>query len=220
MSYELTKQLFSLVIRGTTGLYEKITPMWLAKNDLINTNDVVNCRIDVIGNNIIAYNFEWASIRMLDDSLQILTDRSTTEQAKDLLFNWLSTIDEFPARAMGINFIYDYTFQNKDEWNRFGHTIAPKDPWGESFHDSGLMELTLLKRRETPPGYIQVETKSASSAEEEAHNIYKIRFSVNNHYEDPVQSSKGMAIILKDYFDKNNKDSHNLINKAIKRCLS
>ncbi len=105
---------------------------------------------------------------------------------------------------MGINFQRHYRYENETEWNKFGHTIAPKELWKQIMVDPGLTALSMTDKTlyKFPAGLsakflIRVE----SSFQVRPYGIY---FLANFHFEcsnEGMPNASNAILILEKTFD-------------------
>lgn len=218
MQYSTTQTLFSCVIRGKIGPYEKFTPLWLFENDLIKKSEALGSKIEVISNAISSFSIPWASIKMIEDTFQFSTENiENIELARELILNWINLTEDPPLHALGLNYMYEMRFESEASWHKVGHTLAPKEIWGRFGEGAGLLTLTIQKEREDPRGVIRVDVNSAGSNEA---NDFRIRFSINHHYNIEDKPLHETINIIKNYTIRNVETSRSIIDEMLSRVLS
>ncbi|MBE2218430.1 MAG: hypothetical protein IAE90_09515 [Ignavibacteria bacterium] len=115
---------------------------------------------------------------------------------------------------MGINIDVHYRFDTIEEWNEYGHTLAPKQIWEKCLTKPGLKSLTITQseREDGNIGFIQVKTEASTITNP------GILISVNDHFEigsEEPNSSKIISQLLEENWDKSTERAQFIIENLI-----
>lgn len=158
-------------------------PAWFSAEKLISEAEAMEAAKatdTVVASQITNFKIPWAAFNISREAFNASTaQESHFEPLRDLVAGTFKLLKHTPVRKMGINIEQHYLYENMDEWNDFGHKLAPKDIWKNFMGDPGLLSMTMTDKapRKSPPGLTRVDIQGSNRVKP---GIY---FGVNNHYE-------------------------------------
>lgn len=189
-------------------------PAWFASQKLI--SDAEAAAPDIrLHPDIATFNLPWLNLRVIQHQIVASTTKESHFPAlRDLVLGTFRLLSHTPVRQMGINIEKHYQFESVEQWNTFGHTLAPKPVWSKFMKDPGLVRLTMVDKapRADPPGTTQVTISSS------LHVKPGIFFEVNNHFEcesKPTSNASMMLAVLEKMYDPSISISGEIIDKLL-----
>jgi hypothetical protein len=173
-------------------------PAWFSSQKLISEMEANAPTELFVSDQLATFRLPWLLLRVIPKEFVALTVQdSHFEPLRDLVIGTFRLLRHTPITQLGINVEQHYLFENVEEWNNFGHKLAPKALWKESFKDPGLLAMTMQEkagRTGGPPGTTNVDVQSSV--------FFRpgVFFRVNNHYhfEDvpPGNTAEAMVKVL------------------------
>lgn len=125
-----------------------LQPSWLARHELIRESEADSAELQVISTDICAYSTDWFTFEVLPERLQLRTSLLPYSPAlRDLGAGLFAFLESVKVTAVGINHTGHYKFDNEEQWNRFGHELAPKTFWQPFTRDPGTRKITVKSDR-------------------------------------------------------------------------
>ncbi|MDR1200512.1 MAG: hypothetical protein LBL58_02630 [Tannerellaceae bacterium] len=199
-----------------------VQPSWLALKNLISTTEAENATIIIIHQDIAQYNIgDWVTIEVTRDHCSLKTSKQNYfAPLQDLVVGIFKYLNETPVRALGINFTYELSLLDAEQYYSFGNKLVPLVSWNSVLNDSRLFNLQIIEeKRDKKDHQKRIVTVSPSPLE------YKISFGisiqVNNHYDLPENKTSSDAMkLLNEHYSKDFKDSKNILVNIIETSIN
>ena len=108
-------------------------PSWLARNGLLRPQEADQANIVVVAPEIAAFDIGWVAVQATHERLQLSsTSAPSYSMVKDLAVGIFSLLEHTPISAVGINHNQHFRAESDERWHRFGHLVAPVEPWRAS----------------------------------------------------------------------------------------
>jgi hypothetical protein len=144
-------------------------PAWLGEHGLLRPEEVEAAATSSDKDYVIAREFAQFTAGWLD--LQVTEQRFSAQTAdpaqynplRDLVLSTFRLLEHTPFDQMGLNRLMHYKMPSDEEWNDFGHFLAPKKAWQGLMDKPGLLSLRITGRK---PGaeHVRYTTKVEPSA--------------------------------------------------------
>ena len=172
--YSLTK---SIVLLGklNPAIFQ---PAWFSAHSLIRETEA-DVALKVIHPDVALFDLQWAKFDINPERFVVTTEQEPYfEVVRDLVLGTFRLLEHTPIKAIGFNTTANYKVNDREDWDQFGHSLAPKDFWNSSLSHPGLVSLTIQGEREDEyKGYIRVTTGPISKPQ------YGVQIAVNDHFE-------------------------------------
>ena len=135
-----------------------IQPFWLAHKGLIQETEGENAKVEIIHNEIVKFDLEWASIEITRNKFQIRTTKeSFFEVTKDLAGGVFRILKDTPLKNLGINHIFHFRL-DETKYIKLGKILAPFENWKDVLSDPKLLhlEMTEEQRRDNLKGHYRI----------------------------------------------------------------
>lgn len=135
-----------------------IQPFWLAHKGLIQETEGENAKVEIIHNEIVKFDLEWASIEITRNKFQIRTTKeSFFEVTKDLAGGVFRILKDTPLKNLGINHIFHFRL-DETKYIKLGKVLAPFENWKDVLSDPKLLhlEMTEEQRRDNLKGHYRI----------------------------------------------------------------
>lgn len=139
-----------------------IQPFWLANKKLIREQEAQDAKVEIIHNEIVKFEIDWARIEITKNRFEIRTSQEPYfEPMKDLVISIFEILKETPISALGINHLKYYAIPNYDLYYNFGDKLVPLNNWTKIFNDPRMMFLEIVdqKRKDGLKGMFRVRVQ-------------------------------------------------------------
>lgn len=168
-------------------------PYWLALKGLIQESESENASVQIIHNEIVKFNLDWASFEINRKRFQIrTTNESHFLVAKDIVISIFKILKHTPLEHLGINSIFHYSFEAKD-YLEVGKRLAPFNNWEGIMEDPRLMELEMKEqpRKDSYDGHYLIRVSPSELIQTNGVSI-----NINDHFKNNSKPAKGSEYIL------------------------
>lgn len=154
-------------------------PAWFASEGLIPEKEAENAEVQIIHPEFASFSLEWLNFRVGLERLSMETVKEPYyEILRDLAIGTFRLLRHTPIQALGINRSVHIAAESEEQWHDFGHSLAPKEPWGGILETPGLRQLVMQgKRKDGYNGFIRVIVEPSSRYQQ------SVFLSVNDHIE-------------------------------------
>ena len=193
----LERETASIVLLGSfnPAIFQ---PSWFERKTLVSPAEAEAAEIEVIHRGV-------TSLKLANLRLQVIPERFFVEARepqeqvvlRDMMLSLLRLLRETPISRMGMNWQFHYRLESEENWNHFGHVLAPKAPWEGLIGDTpGLLELKMHGPRIDPPGSMNVVIRPS-----ELYPRRGIFFEINSDYLLPTSSTAAPSVETAAYFE-------------------
>lgn len=139
MNFKLENQSVNIVWVAPVSP-DLFVPMWFQKFDLIRDEDLKTAKVTTLDSGI-TVDFGWLEIKATPHRVIFKLARAGLEPSYlDLISSTLSLLDTTPTYAFGINTNYYYSFDTRENYDKLGDILVPKDIWKEENKSKILKE--------------------------------------------------------------------------------
>ncbi|MDE6822297.1 hypothetical protein [Bacteroides acidifaciens] len=192
-------------------------PSWLASKNLIQEEEAQNAKIDVVMNELSRFQLgDWLDVEVSRNRCEFKTMKSPYFlPMKDLASDVFKILGETPIKAVGINNVYDLSLKNKDDYYKFGNTLAPLSNWDDMLNSPRLLNIEIIENNEEAKPLLKRINISPSETRLKVN--FGININVNNHFILPANSTGNRAAIL---LEENNEFCAENSKKIVSNILS
>lgn len=124
-----------------------IQPYWLAHKKLIREQEAQNATVDVIHNEIVKIELDWAKFEITKNRFEVRTSQEPYfEPLKDLIISIFEILRETPIISLGINHLKYFSLPSEESYYNFGNKLAPLSTWNEVLNDPRMLFLEILEQ--------------------------------------------------------------------------
>jgi hypothetical protein len=155
MSVNVALKELSIVLVGAINT-KILHPSWFARHGMIKTAEADESDVEVVHRDISSWSIEWVKLHATNERMQFSTEQEAFfEPVRDLAQATLTVLEHMPVTKLGMNLGYYYQFPNRDSYDAFGHSVAPKDRWVGALSDPRTLRVAVTSRRtDNRKGYI------------------------------------------------------------------
>ncbi len=129
MKFKLKKQTVNIVWVSPIITPLMFSPDWFRRYELLREEDLNNSSTNM-GIDAISTDYGWVEITCTPTKVIFQLTKSGLENAlADLVSSIFTMFEHAETRAIGINTLYIYSFENRDDWNAIGDSLVPKGLW-------------------------------------------------------------------------------------------
>ncbi len=189
------KQHMALVVLGAFNptIFQ---PSWFAQEDLICDEEVKAAKIEIIHQEVTAFDLGWVKLHATRDRL-ILESSSEPhyDATRDLLIGTFDLLRHIPTRALGVNHALLIECESRDQFNQLGWKLVPKDRWSPVLQQPGTVRVEEQgERTDGYDGYLRVKVEPILDGGT------KVLIDVNDHFsfsqEDEPNSTVAIGKLL------------------------
>jgi hypothetical protein len=145
-------------------------PAWLGEHGLLRPEEVAAAATSsdkkdyVIAREFAQFTAGWLDLQVTEQRFSAQTaDPAQYNPLRDLVLSTFRLLEHTPFDQMGLNRLMHYRMPSDEEWNDFGHFLAPKKAWRGLMDKPGLLSLRITGRK---PGaeHVTYNTKVEPSA--------------------------------------------------------
>jgi hypothetical protein len=195
-----------------------VQPFWLANKKLIREQEGEEAKVELIHNELVRFELDWVKLEITKQRFEFTTSKEPYfEPCRDLATSIFTILKETPIRALGINHLLHYRFENEDKYYEIGNKIASLDKWSTFLKLPRLLNFEIVeqKRSDNEGGYVRIAIQPSDRISN------SVMINVNDHFElrkgESDRSGKMLNLLLDNWgksFDFA-KDTVNNINKII-----
>jgi hypothetical protein len=177
-SYSLVLDRASVVLLGRFNP-PIFHPAWLARHSLIRDAEAAHVEGLIVSDELTKFKVDWLDIQVTSDRFQALTDEvAHAAPLRDLVVSIFGLLEHTHFWALGMNRHLHYEVDSEERWHRYGHFLAPKEPWEGLIAQPGMRSLTMQGSRQDAPGArIQFVVEPSRRA------YPGVYFALNEHHE-------------------------------------
>ncbi|MFW5700920.1 MAG: hypothetical protein ACOCWM_04445 [Cyclobacteriaceae bacterium] len=156
-----------------------IQPYWLVNKGLIQETEGENAKVEVIHNEIVKFQLDWASVEITRHRLIIKTSKQPYfEIVKDLSASIFKILKDTPLKNLGINHILHFKFDN-EKYNEIGRKLVPFGQWEGVLNNPRLLQLEMTDepRNDEFQGHYRVKI-----APSELIRPFGVSVNINDHF--------------------------------------
>src|SRR5215218_2825408 len=125
-----------------------ISPFWLSSKKLIREQEAFEAKVEVIHNEIVKFELDWAKIEITKERFEIRTSLEPFfDPIRDLAISIFEILKETPIKAVGLNHLKYYAFENADQYYKIGNSLAPLGVWNDIMSDARLLSLEIVETK-------------------------------------------------------------------------
>jgi len=188
-----------------------IQPAWLVSKGWIGETEGSKAKNLIVHAELARMDFESIGIEVTQERFLLKTTQEPYFPIlRDFAINIFETLIETPIKAVGLNSIMHYKFQNQKARDEFVWFVQPRPTWEKVLKDPRILKAEMVdKRVEGRPGHLRVGLEVSELLRENG-----CKFALNDHYD--ISSSTGLAAkelvsILREKCDSNIQDHSRLI---------
>lgn len=189
----------SIVVIGSfnPGIFH---PYWFEKQGLLPETETNNAIIEVVSNSLAIFTMSWVRIEVLSDKFVArTTDESKFGPLKDLVLGIFRLLEFTPVTQLGLNRDMQFKLPDENTWHTIGHTLVPKNIWGNYLKNTGMKLLTVESMRDDDLDGIFNITVKPVLIPPLPMKEWLVEFAVNDHFDlgDKKTASDAYDIISK-----------------------
>ncbi|MCA0298078.1 MAG: hypothetical protein LCH68_03605 [Proteobacteria bacterium] len=147
MDLKPAKSIVTLVVVGPVSP-ALFTPHWFKVNELVREGEADEAKIQVITEDITLFQAEWLEVDVRPNRIQLRTMQDAYQPVlRDLMVGILALMPRVPFTQIGFNWQNIYHFPKIDQYHALGHRLAPKEPWGETMINPGMLKVAVRSER-------------------------------------------------------------------------
>ena len=132
INHKLIKHTINVVWISSIITPLMFSPEWFKRYELLREEDIANSNTTFDGDSITT-DYGWIEINCTPTKAVFQLTRSGLESSlADLISSLLSMFQHAETQAVGINTLFNYTFNDEREWNLIGDSLVPKNIWTET----------------------------------------------------------------------------------------
>lgn len=181
---------FSIVIIGEFNPVI-IQPQWLVNKKLIGEIEGESARIEIIHNEVVKFNLDWASFEVSRNRFQVRSSKQTHFiSIKDLVIGIFRLLNETPLNKVGFNHMFHFTLDSKDYYE-FGKKLAPFNNFENVLNDPRLLTIEMIDYE-----YVKNEGKyRVKISPSELLKSNGLSININNHYDSTSVNNNSTEVI-------------------------
>lgn len=123
-------------------------PEWFKHNELLKAAEADDAELQVLSPNITMFKNDWLEVDIRPERIQLRTQQEPYFPVlRDLGLGILRCMPRVPFVQLGYNWEYFYKFQDAEDYHNLGHSLAPKEPWGDKMIKPGMVSLIMRSER-------------------------------------------------------------------------
>ncbi|PWV99574.1 hypothetical protein [Mangrovibacter plantisponsor] len=139
MKFKLVKQSLNVVWISPIITPLMFSPEWFRRYELLREEDINNSNSN-FGPDTIVTDYGWIEIQCSPTKAVFQLSRSGLESAlADLTSSIFAMFEHAETKAIGINTLYTYNFDDKNDWENIGNALVPKDLWNNNNNSKILL---------------------------------------------------------------------------------
>ncbi len=133
-------------------------PSWFARHGILRDSEADSAEVRVVTSQLAQFQMDWLEVQVQRERFMVISRNGGYEgPLRDLVISTFKRLEHTPLKALGMNREVHLRFDSNDRWHRFGHLLAPKEPWGDILKSPGLTALQMQGSGGSMPGhYINV----------------------------------------------------------------
>jgi hypothetical protein len=169
-------------------------PAWLSNKGLIGEKEGQQAKNLIIHNELAKIDLEWMELEVTPERFIIKSTQEPFFQLiRDLVINVFGILAETPIKAVGLNSIMHYRFENQELRDEFAWFVSPRNEWSKVLRDPRIWKTEMVEKREDRyPGHFRVSMEVSETLKEVG-----CKFAMNNHFEFDENDAKGTKELLK-----------------------
>lgn len=190
-------------------------PSWLSHNDLVRDAEAANATVHIVHEDVAAFQVSNISFSVDSTKLTLETvDQSKFEVMRDMAIGIFTLLEATPVQYVGINTMIHYALPSREQLDRFGHQIAPKEPlWNSILDNPGTLRLVVQgKNPLTEKGFISVYIEPSTKVVNGVHVLINYHFDVSSS-----KNASSAVATIRNHFDNALRESLKKI-EAIVDC--
>lgn len=129
MKFNLVKQTVNVVWISPIITPLMFSPEWFRRYELLREEDINNSNVN-FGLESIMTDYGWLEINCSPTKAVFQLSKIGLENSLvDLTCSIASMFEHAETKALGINTLFIYNFDNKDDWETIGNALVPKELW-------------------------------------------------------------------------------------------
>lgn len=131
-------------------------PSWFAGSNLIRSSEAQEAKLEVVHHELASFELSWMRLDSTTNRLSVSTRQEPYfAPLRDLLEGLMTLLEHTPVHALGINWGFYYSLPDKSAYDKFGHSLAPKQFWSPGLVDPKTLRVVIREEYpRTHKGYI------------------------------------------------------------------
>jgi len=154
-------------------------PAWFAANGLIGKLEGDAIEVEILTSDITVLHLDWLRLETTQNRFTATTEQEPYFEAlQDLVVGTFDLLNHTPVHSLGINHSCHFRMKSEEDWHKFGHMLAPKEPWDGILEKPGMLRTEMRGiRNDGCLGNIKVRVEPSARVD------YGVYIHVNDHYE-------------------------------------
>lgn len=170
-------------------------PLWLAQNGLLREEEAKAAEVRVISPEVTVFSTPWMGVEVTSNRFAArANDGGHALPLRDLVIGTFRLLEHTPITAMGLNRLSHYKMPNREQWDKVGDTLAPKEHWSQILAGKvGMRSLTVeAQRPESSAKFVRVKVEPSLKVE------FGLFIEVNEHFVvDTEEAKDGLVAVVK-----------------------
>jgi hypothetical protein len=179
-----------------------VQPAWLISKGWIGETEGNNARNLIVHSEIARMDFDSFGVEVTQERFLLkATQEPFFPLLRDLAVNIFERLKETPIKAVGINSVMHYKFENQANRDEFAWFVHPRTTWQKVLNDPRIWKAEMVeKRMNGRTGHLRVGMEVSELLKDNG-----CKFTLNDHYEisqSTHDSTKELVLVLKEEWEK------------------
>ena len=189
-------------------------PAWLGRHGLTSEEEADGAKIEIIRPEIAIFTVGGIRVHVQDDRFQVETAQPHLMLAlRDLVLGAFRILEHTPVAKLGLNRHMHFQVPSIEDYNRVGHTLAPKKLWDELLEDPTTWGVIVQGGRPNSPAkYTRIHVGPSHQVQG------AVYIHANEHFE-AADSTNDFLDLIRAHWEDSQRFAHETAIGILERCL-